>query len=552
MRDLDWNLKQAQISGAIEPAVKVTVGDYYFTLDEISTCSNTVEVDPKWTRVPGGRLLAVGNHLEEPYRASAQIVISNHDGFLNDLQLTGKELLIAWGAYVEGGAVYSQAAPLRVKGEHYSSSQGKLTVELECFGIMQELDDDHASEEYTAAAAATVKDLLNGVLTAPLIAPYSSATQYRVIFDSEDALIDSVTPEGSFVIKANESRLLVVKRLLDHTNCVARIGEEEPDASGRRTIHIFKPTTSGETYDAEYSLTKGEHAFFAKAASEILTIPNLIVVKTPTGVTPAYSGTARDLDSINSYKEVKHTEYVAGLASDAEAGEIAQALLSKIQMFKETAAISAPMNCGAEIYDYVKVTDVRQGDEIVGNIGVLKRSWKPGKYDMSFSFGGWLDDRKVLGGLGSSLGSEPESQVQVGVNHIHGVCYSSIGQGAWVIYPAWDYAANWFGNWEDVNGGGSNGDNVSYRIYLTSGTYTLSIATYVNVWSGIIDIDIDDTEVASWDLYSFAEDITMREQASISISTSGWKTLTVRVDGQNASSQGYDCLFAIIYWVRTA
>ena len=407
MRDLDYNLQQAQKSGAIDPAVKVTVGDYYFTLDEISTCSNTVEVDARWTRVPGGRLLAVGNHLEEPYRASAQIIISNHDGFLNDLSLTGKELLIAWGAYVEGGAVYSQAAPLRVKEQRYSSSGGKLTVELECFGIMQELDDDHASEEYTAPATYTVKDLLNGVLKVTLIAPYSTATAYRIIYDSEDALIDSVTPKGSFVIKANESRLSVVKRLLDHTNCVARVGEEEPDANGRRTIHIFKPTTSGTTYDSEHSLTKGEHTFFAKAASEILTIPNLIVVRTPTGVTPAYSGTARDLDSINSYKEVKHTEYVAGLASDAEAGEIAQALMSKIQMFKETAAISAPMNCGAEIYDYVKVTDARQGDEIVGNIGVLKRSWKPGKYEMSFSFGGWLDDRKVLGGLGSSLGGDP-------------------------------------------------------------------------------------------------------------------------------------------------
>lgn len=540
MRELDYNLQQAQISGAIKPAVKVTVGDYYFTFDEISTCSNIVEVDPKWTRVPGGRILGVTNHLEEPYRASATVILNNHDGFLNDLQLSGKELLLAWGAYVEGGAIYSQAAPLRVKEQRYSSAGGKLTVELECFGIMQELDDDHASEEYTAPVADTVKTLLDGVLGAT-IAPYDTATSFRRIYDSEDALIDSIAPGASLVIKANESRLSVVKRLLDHTNCVARVGEEELDASGRRTIHIFVPTTSGTTYDSEYSLTKGEHAFFAKAASEVLTIPNLIVVKTPTGVTPAYSGEARDLDSINSYKEVKHTEYVAGLASDAEAGEIAQALMSKIQMFKETAAISAPMNCGAEIYDYVKVTDARQGDTIVGNIGVLKRSWKPGKYDMSFSFGGWLDDRKVLGGLGSNLGSG--ATIDTSIIHIHPIIYESIGQGDWGLNKS---GHGWFEN--DVTGGTPlDGDNVSYRVYLSAGTYTLKLVALESAYCGIHDIDIDGTEVASFDMYDAYNYMKVKTQTDIAITSTGWKTLRVRIDGKNASSVGYFSYINLIY-----
>jgi len=67
-----------------------------------------------------------------------------------------------------------------------------------------------------------------------------------------------------------------------------------------------------------------------------------------------------------------------------------------------------PMNLGAELYDYVKVTDSREGTTITGNIGYIRWQYTPGKYQMSFGFGGWLSMRKTMIALeGESGGNTP-------------------------------------------------------------------------------------------------------------------------------------------------
>ena len=136
------------------------------------------------------------------------------------------------------------------------------------------------------------------------------------------------------------------------------------------------------------------HVFFSKALRNRLVIPNKVVVSSRTNDDPQYSGSATDAAS---YDLLPKTEYQQmRLTSNVEAQNIAEAILSKYQLNAEMGAANVPMNCGAELFDYVKVTDAREGDYRIGNIGSLTRNYSPGKYTLSFSFGNWLTVRKLL------------------------------------------------------------------------------------------------------------------------------------------------------------
>jgi hypothetical protein len=57
------------------------------------------------------------------------------------------------------------------------------------------------------------------------------------------------------------------------------------------------------------------------------------------------------------------------------------------------------MNVGAEVHDYVKVTDNVEGDNRVGNIGYLTREFEAGKFNFTFGFGDILLQSSIgLGG----------------------------------------------------------------------------------------------------------------------------------------------------------
>lgn len=97
----------------------------------------------------------------------------------------------------------------------------------------------------------------------------------------------------------------------------------------------------------------------------------------------------------------------------------------------------------------------------------------------------------------------------------------------------------------------NDGDSVSYKVFLAAGTYTLSILFgTMNIHMGITDVDIDDVEIASWDLYAVVSVTNIRKTDTGNvIATDGVKTLTVRVDGKNPSSDKYLCqLISIALW----
>ena len=361
MRSLHADLTAAQQKGTLEPAIKITLTHGVDTV--------VLELD---------RLKKL-NHLEEPYRANAkEVELDNSDGYFTDKDFKGYKAVISYGLVTASGKKYSDTAPLWVIWQQLFSAQGKLTCQLALLGIPDLMDDDDASESYipTEADTKTVKTLLTEIITATLSC-YNHCQAYEVVFDSEDSLIDSYQPKDGFRIYVGGSRLAAIKRLLDYTRCVSRYG-----ADGK--VHILQPTISGESYDYQYSLESG-HTFFGKAYRKTLVIPNYIVVKSNADDEPQYSGYASDAES---YALMPKRQYKATrLQSNTEATSIAQAVLARYQLDAEIGSADVPMNCGAEIFDYIKVTDERENDYRTGNIGSITRKYLQGKYSMNFSIG---------------------------------------------------------------------------------------------------------------------------------------------------------------------
>jgi len=396
MRTLSDKLKAAQQAASIDALSKIVLTHgattHTYTRDRILDIDST----------------------EEPYRQEAKVLLNNSDGVLTDLDLKGYQGVISFGAVTDDGNEYSANAPLWVRAQKLNSSPGILSCELSLIGIMNLLAEDRASEPYNPDEDNddTVKTIINAILGATLDC-FSHCKAWDVVWDSEDSLINSFKPKDGLRIYTNGSRLAVLRRLLDYTHCVARAEDD-----GK--VHIFNPTISGEVYDYEYvrAVASG-HPFWAKAYRKSLVIPNYIIVKSRKDDTDKYSGEAKDQDSIdalatNGYNGEIRQYKLARLESDADATNIAEAILSKYKLHADMGGAEVPMNVGAEVFDYVKVTDDRESDYRVGNIGYIGRHYKPGRgkagtqWSLNFSFGGWLSVR----GLASNLNVYPDGLQQ--------------------------------------------------------------------------------------------------------------------------------------------
>jgi len=508
MRSLSSTLLAAQQAASGKPAVKVVIGGDTF--------------------LSGGRLLST-YHREEPGRESAIIVLDNSDKSLSAESFEGKEVNISYGFATSEGKEYSPTPPLHVLRPTFNSSPGQLTLELECIGISTEMSEDRAKELFTAEAQ-TVKTLLSAIYGATLD-PFTLCPAIVVSYDSEDDVIAVVAPGQSFRIYLNESRLTAEGRLLNLTKCVRRF-----DSDGK--AHIFVPTTSGTTYDYEYSLA-GPHTFYSRAGSTALTVPNAVKVTTPAGDEPAYSGTAQDADAIAKYggREVWQYQEISGLQSNEQATNVAEGILSTFQMGKDGAAAIVPMNCGQELYDWVKITDSRSGQTATGNVGFIERRYKSGQYEMKIGFGGWLSHRKLVNelALGAAGGSEPSWDfINLAVKNIvaeqidmASVTLDTLGEGetykrvksvhidvnGMIIADAeiqwgegYDPSTKWTGSnlddlpdgptWARVKKAALTAEGLVVLDQLVEGTHGLTLATHLS--AGKLKLTSDAEKVGEW------------------------------------------------------
>jgi len=398
MRTLSGTLKAAQQATSIDALIKLvlTFGASTYTYTRLEILDLTEKED--------GPLHSI------------EITLDNSDGALTSLDLRGYKGVFSSGAHTGAGDEYSACAPMWVKAQRFDSSEGVLTCTLSLVGICNLMMDDKASAKYMPDEedTKTIKTLIGEIAGATLTG-FTHCTAYDIEWDGEDDLIDSYTPKDAFRVYVGNNRFSKITQLLDLTKCVMRA-----EADGK--LHIFVPTTTGEDFDYEYSLESG-HSFWAKAYRNRLTIPNRIYVMSREDDDPAYQGMAYEADSYDKLPKVEfHQTY---LESNDQGQDIAEAMLAKAQMWCEAGSANVPMNVGAEVFDYVKVTDSRESDYRVGNIGQIIRHFNlmKNEWRMTFVFGNWQNVRKALAELGITADDLENyfSRLQVGdlyVEHI--------------------------------------------------------------------------------------------------------------------------------------
>ena len=406
------------------------------------------------------RIISITEH-EQPYAQRAAIVLSNADGEFTALNLMGYKCVISLGYTTSGGDEYSPLPPMFVTEQRLISSGRTLNCSFKVIGIPTLLALDRASDNniLLSTDATTVKQLIEdiaGDTGATHMAVFNHTKKWDVAFDQEDSLIDDYNPADGFRVYINSSRLAALRRLLDYTKCAMRV-EDDGDlhviiptvststqwaastayalndtivpTSSNGVEYICTvagtsdsseptfPTEVGETvadnditwtvgYDYDYRLDVATyHSFFQQGEHNALVIPNLIVVESNPGDSTQYSGTASDSGSITALEYGLGTnngeirQYLqTRLASNAEAGNIATALLSKYQLNAQTGSIRVPMNVGAEVYDFVKITDSRINQNHVGNVSTLTRWYiqERGTWMMRMTFGGWKTARDIV------------------------------------------------------------------------------------------------------------------------------------------------------------
>jgi len=382
----------------------------------------------------------------EEAHQNAEVLLNNWDGALTSLDLTGYKGVVSLGFTTSEGDEYSPRAPLWVIPQQLFSlwhAKYPLLCRLSLAGILNFMAEDRASADYVPDSddSKTVKTLIReicGDSGVTQLACFNHCAKYDVVFDSEDALIDVFEPKDSFSVRVEERRETKIDELLSWTGCVWRA-----EADGK--IHIFVPkvvtstaweaesgynlgdqvipvtpngyqyicTTAGTSgaeeptwptgigdtvgdgsavwtvaYDYEYSLASGEHGFFDKTLRRRVVIPGKITVASHPSHEEEYSGSAQvdGYDSLPDALKIAETRHLR-LSSDAQGVAIATAFLAHAKRDAETGHGFAPMNIGAEVHDYVKITDSRQGDSAVGNIGYLSAHYTPGHFDFEFRFG---------------------------------------------------------------------------------------------------------------------------------------------------------------------
>lgn len=199
-----------------------------------------------------------------------------------------------------------------------------------------------------------------------------------VVLDSSDGIVNVTKPY--YTARFNMSYIEIIQDLMNYTKCAIRM-------EGDSKLHIFSISSAPGSADYSYNST---HNFFTDLRDTTLILPNRIVVVNAeqmlAGMT-AYSGEAKDDAAIARFMEVVQPIF-ADVRSDAEATAMAESRLSRVQKEATRGTIEAPMNCGQELFDYIKVDDDRADISYYGWVGSITREWEEGMYKITIGLGG--------------------------------------------------------------------------------------------------------------------------------------------------------------------
>lgn len=127
--------------------------------------------------------------------------------------------------------------------------------------------------------------------------------------------------------------------------------------------------------------------------------------------------------------------------------------------------------------------------------------------------------------------------------------HESVTQGTWVggTHTTQQYNHYMF------NSSQSDGDQIDYKAYMTKGTWKCRVLGTTNTTHGIFDIKVNGTTVHTIDGYSAANTFNVRDTSSeFNITSDGLKTISVVINGKNASATTYYAFITYITFWRTA
>ena len=380
------------------------------------------------------------NHEERPFGGLATILLDNSDhGITTDL--TGKQVTIGYGYE---GVGYSATAPLWVLLQRGVSIKGKLRIMLICIDLWLKLGYNKmiAGGGYqlsgtitgTFAAGWRVKGLTSNatgtvyatgvgyILVGSVSGTFSAGETVQVIdyttvsvagvtvtevgggtsptwdrtttvqniivascsgiclvvLDSSDGIVDVYMPY--YRTESGIDITQVISDVIAFTKSAVR-------AQNDGKLHIFNITNAPVSPDYYYDAS---HPARSDLYDTKLVLPNsFIVVSVNPGISSvaSFSGTAKDDAAIAKFMEIKEPIILEELISDAECNDIAAARLNRVQKEATRGTVEAQMNCGQELFDYVRVADPRAGVDYYGWVGSITREFGPGIYSITLGLG---------------------------------------------------------------------------------------------------------------------------------------------------------------------
>jgi hypothetical protein len=128
--------------------------------------------------------------------------------------------------------------------------------------------------------------------------------------------------------------------------------------------------------------------------------------------------------------------------------------------------------------------------------------------------------------------------------------FDSVVQGNFLVVgdPNYFFGAKFY------NSSNANGDQVNYKVYMGVGIYTFKFLHAEHTTFGILKLLIDGIEKASFDCYNSegSQWNIIDTQEGIEVTEAGIKTVSLKIDGKNASSSGYYMNVSALYLYRTS
>lgn len=334
----------------------------------------------------------------EPYTGIGVCHLLNQDQALNALDFRGCIAAISWNWH---GGVASNEEYFWVTSQRKISAEGKLYFELQLANAWEMLQ--HSKGVNVAVAAAFTNPVTGTNRLWPrtttvhniLAAIIGDVNGFLGQWGLTGLTVLGAEPAGAFAIQTyqpfvvsriGEDDRALMRRLLQMTESAITFRQ----ATGA-TQNYINPALPGPYFI--FDLTGAHEPFFAHVNGSALTMPNRVIVADlepdpSKSVVANFVGDATDVTSLNigAMPDIFYDSTVGFphatpptapeiAAGNAEAVARAQKLLARKIAEANLGEVYVPMNCTAELYDEIQITDSISGQTVIGRIGRIERKF---------------------------------------------------------------------------------------------------------------------------------------------------------------------------------